>query len=246
MPQIKLLLEFDGSDFHGWQYQPGQRTVQGTVQEALSTMVKAPLCARTSSRTDAGVHARAMPVTFRTEQRIPLRGWMHGLNSLLPSDVTVHSVEEVPDDFDVRRSGTGKTYIYRIFNAPYPSALEARYAWWQSKPLDIAAMQQAAEALLGEHDFSAFRAAHCDSKSVLRFMESIVVEHQPRYVVEIAISANAFLRNMARIIAGTLVEVGMGRRTRDDVAAGLASRDRSRTGVTAPPQGLFLWEVRYR
>ncbi|GMV40834.1 MAG: tRNA pseudouridine synthase A [Myxococcales bacterium] len=244
MPHIKLLIEFDGTDFHGWQQQAEQRTVQGVLEEAIASMNGERTPARASSRTDAGVHARAMPVCFRAGRSIPPRGWLRGLNSLLPRDLSVHSVEEVADDFDPRRSARGKTYRYRIWNAPHPSALEARTSWLVHPPLDLDVMRQSAQPLLGEHDFSAFRAAHCDSRSTMRLVEDITVQGAGA-IIEIAITANAFLRNMARIVAGTLVEAGLGRRSPTDVALALASGERARAGVTAPPHGLFLEEVRY-
>lgn len=245
MPHLKLLLEFDGTDFRGWQLQPGQRTVQGVLQEALAAMAGGETVARTSSRTDAGVHARAMPVCFRTERTIPPRGWMRGLNTLLPPDLAVRHVEEVPEDFHPRRSARGKTYCYRVWNAERRSALEARYAWLVHPPLDLGAMREGAACLLGEHDYSAFRAAHCDSRSVHRSVERVDVAAEGEAIVSVRITANAFLRNMARIMAGTLVEVGLQRRTPADVAAALASRDRTRAGITAPAHGLYLEEVRY-
>lgn len=245
MRHLKLLIEFDGSDFHGWQFQPAQRTVQGVLEQAIATMNGERAVTRASSRTDAGVHAVAMPVCFRTERRITEQGWLRGLNSLLPRDLSVRRVQEVADDFDPRRCSRGKTYRYRIWNAPYPSALESRYSWLVYPPLDADAMQRGADPLLGEHDFTAFRSAHCDSVSTVRHIEDISVERHGGPIIEIAITANAFLRNMARIVSGTLVEVGMGRRTPADVTAAIASRDRVKAGATAPPHGLFLEEVRY-
>lgn len=245
MRHIKLLIEFDGTDFHGWQVQPGQRTVQGVLQEALGVMTGVATTARASSRTDAGVHARAMPVCFRTDRGIPPRGWLRGLNAILPLDLAVRHVEEVPDDFHPRRSARGKTYRYRVWNAERRSSLEARYAWLVHPPLDPDAMRAGAVHLVGEHDFTAFRSAHCDSASVRRHVERVTVETPDEAIIEIAMTANAFLRNMARIMAGTLVDVGLGRRPPDDVATALASGDRTRAGQTAPAHGLYLEEVRY-
>jgi tRNA pseudouridine38-40 synthase len=245
MPRILLLVEFDGSAFHGWQQQAERRTVQSALTAAVAGMVKHPVVLRASSRTDAGVHSWGLPVVFDTTCNIPSKGYELGLNAVLDPDLSVVSAREVEPHFDPRRSSLGKTYRYQVWNRALPSALRARYAWHVPRPLELPAMRAASALLLGEHDFSAFRAAHCDSKSVHRFMESIAIERESDGLVWMDIRANAFLRNMARIVAGTLVEVGLGRRSVDDVGAALASRDRARAGRTAPAHGLFLKEVRY-
>jgi tRNA pseudouridine38-40 synthase len=245
VPHIKLLIQFDGTDFHGWQAQRDLRTVQGTLALAVARMAGDRVTLRSSSRTDAGVHARAMPVQFQVERQIPPSGWVLGLNSLLPPDLSVISAEDVTADFDVRRSSLGKTYRYCVWNAPHRAALTERYAWHVPARLDLDPMREASRHLLGEHDFSAFRAAHCDSLSTVRNMERIEVSGAAGDRVEIEVRANAFLRNMVRIIAGTLVEVGAGRFTPAEVARMLADKDRTRAGKTAPARGLFLHEVHY-
>ena len=244
MPVIKLLVEFDGTDFHGWQYQPELRSVQDTLTQAVWTLVKEEIHVNSSSRTDAGVHAIAMPVVIIPSKELPIKAYTEGLNGLLPADLKIQSAEVMPDEFHVRKSAQGKTYRYRIYNGSLPSPLTRRFSWFLKHPLDVAAMQEAGKRMVGNHDFSAFRAAHCDSVSPMRDVDSLVVERVGNEVV-IEVTANAFLRNMVRIMVGTLVRVGSGRLTPEDVERILASKDRALAGETAPPQGLHLLEVRY-
>lgn len=245
MRPVLLLLEFDGTDFHGWQRQASLRTVQGVLTDCAEAMLKHEVTCRASSRTDAGVHAWALPVVIETERQISEFGLRRGLNSGLPQDISVASATFVGREFDPRRQASGKTYRYQVWNRSAPSALQARYSWQVHQPLDVDAMNAAGKLLLGEHDFSAFRSAHCDSQSTMRYMEAITVTAQPNGMVWIDISANAFLRNMARILAGTLVEIGQNKRPPDSVRRALEERDRNRAGKTAPARGLFLMEVRY-
>ena len=241
---IRLLLEFDGTDFHGWPHQPGLRTVQGVLTETLESMTRESHLLRSSSRTDAGVHARAMPVMFKTERDIPFRGIVRGLNGALPRDIAVLDAKEMPADWDPRWNSVGKIYLYRIRTASIPSAHEARFVWHMPRPLNVEAMQEGAGHLIGTHDFSAFRAAECDSVSTERNMWAVdVIRLEDE--VHVRVHANAFMRNMVRILVGTLVEVGVGRFAPGDVAEILASGDRTKAGRTAPPQGLCLQEVFY-
>ncbi|NUN13284.1 MAG: tRNA pseudouridine(38-40) synthase TruA [Myxococcales bacterium] len=245
MPAVKLVIQFDGTDFHGWQVQDRVRTVQGVLTSALSQMIGA-VSLRSSSRTDAGVHAIAMPVVFRTDKTLPMKAYRRGLNAILPSDVSVVDATEVADDFDPRGWSLGKSYRYRIWNHELPVALESRYAWHVPNHLDIAAMNEGGAYLLGEHDFSSFRAAHCDSKSTMRLMHSVrVAKVGDNGLLQVDVCANAFLRNMVRIIVGTLVDVGTGRKKPVEVEKILQARSRPVAGPTAPPHGLFLREVRY-
>jgi len=245
MPVIKLLVEFDGTAFHGWQYQPELRTVQDTLTQAVWTLVKEEIHVNSSSRTDAGVHAIAMPVVIAPSKELPLKAYTEGLNGLLPEDLKVRHAEVMPDDFHVRKSASGKTYRYRIHNGALPSPLTRHFTWYLKHPLDVEAMQEGGRRMVGNHDFSAFRAAHCDSVSPLRDVDSLVV-HRVGEEVVIEVTANAFLRNMVRIMVGTLVRVGSGRFSPEDVENIIASKDRSMAGETAPPQGLHLLEVRYQ
>ncbi len=243
MQTIKLLIEFDGTDFHGWQFQPNLRTVQGDLEAALGELTGRKTSVRSSSRTDAGVHSRGMPVVFTTEKSFPLVAYLRGLNGKLPVDISVVHAEEVAPTYDPRKASDGKVYEYRIWNHSCRSALEARTSWYLPYPMDIAAMQQAAPHFCGSHDFSAFRAAGCDSVSTNRdIFESELRVARPNLLIY-RVYGNAFLRKMVRIMVGTIVDVGLGSLASDEVPDILASGDRVRAGRTAPPEGLFLHEV---
>lgn len=248
---LRLVLEYDGTDFAGWQRQSprapgraGPRTVQEVLEQAIEALTGAPATVRGAGRTDAGVHARAQVASFQTRTTIPTDGLRRGLNAGLPHDVAVTAVEEVAADFEPRRAARGKHYAYRIWNHETRAPLERRTSWHVRRPLDRAAMAGAAAALLGDHDFSAFRAVGCDAKSPVRVLVRLDVSADGS-LVTIDAEATAFLRNMVRILAGTLVEVGLGIRPAADMAATLASRDRTRAGRTAPAHGLTLMRVFY-
>ena len=245
MRNLRLVLEYDGTDFAGWQRQLEQRTVQGTVEQALAAILGAPVVLRGAGRTDSGVHARAQVASFETASAIPCEGLRRGLNGNLPADVAIVAVEEVDAGFDARRAARGKHYAYRVWNAPSRSPLVARVSWHLYRPLDVEAMNLAAAALLGEHDFSAFRAAGCDSKNPVRTLRRAEWIVEPPAMLVLHLEATAFLRNMARVIAGTLVEVGLHARPASDVRRILEGRDRNLAGRTAPAQGLTLEEVTY-
>jgi tRNA pseudouridine38-40 synthase len=242
---LRLVLEYDGTDFAGWQRQPAARTVQEVVERAIGAMTHEPALLRGAGRTDAGVHARAQVASFRTASAIPCEGLRRGLNGTLPADVAVIAVDEVPADFDARRSARGKHYAYRIWNAPSRSPLRERFVWHLYRPLDLAAMTSAAAALLGEHDFSAFRAAGCDRKNPVRVLRRLDCVVEEPGLVAVHLEATAFLRSMARVIVGTLVEIGLGARPPGDAARLLALGDRTEAGRTAPARGLMLEQVSY-
>lgn len=244
MTQYRMLLEYDGTDYHGWQLQPDARTLQGVLEAALTTALRHPVRVAASGRTDAGVHALGQVATFRTELSIEPRDLRRSLNALTPPDVAVHEIAPVADAFDPRRHATARVYEYRIWTQPWRSAFWHRFTWHLPRPLDLTAMRFAAAALAGEHDFSAFRASDCDAESaVRRVVHSGLTEAEGFCVYRV--EANAFLKHMVRAIVGTLVEVGTGHRPAEDVARVLASRQRARAGQTAPPQGLVLVAVRY-
>ena len=244
MPQYRLLLEYDGTDYHGWQLQPDARTLQGVLEAALATALRHPVRIAAAGRTDAGVHALGQVVTFRTEQVVEPRELRKSLNALTPPDMAVHEVVEVADGFDPRRHATARVYEYRIWTEPWRSAFWHRFTWHVARPLDVRAMRFAASALAGEHDFTTFRAADCESESPIRHVfHSGFTEAEGLCVYRI--EANAFLKHMVRSIVGTLVEIGSGRSDPDAMAAALTSRDRARAGTTAPPQGLVLVAVHY-
>ena len=242
---VLLWVQFDGTDFCGFQKQLHDRTVAATLETAWLKMLGETVIARSSSRTDSGVHARRMPVLIRTQKDVNPRGLMLGLNSFLPADLAVQEVVDVPSDFDVRNDAVGKRYVYRLWVAESRAPLWRRYAWQLRGPLDTAKMQEAARHLEGVHDFSTFRGAACVAKSTTRHIRRIQVDASRLPLVEIEVDSNAFLLNMVRIFAGTLVDVGRGRFQPDDLPGIIASLDRTRAGQTAPSHGLTLDEVFY-
>jgi tRNA pseudouridine38-40 synthase len=242
---LRLTLEYDGTDLAGWQRQPAPfRTVQAFLEDALERITGAHAHVQGSGRTDAGVHARGQVASVVTASAIPAAGLARGMNALLPRDVAVTALDEAPEGFDARRAARGKIYAYRIWNEPHRSPLHARTSWHVVRPLALEPMRAAAASLLGEHDFSAFRAAGCDAKNPVRILRRIDLAADGP-LLTLTFEGTAFLRNMVRILTGTLVDVGHGRFTPADVAAMLAGRDRTAAGKTAPPEGLCLEQVLY-
>lgn len=242
--RYRLTVAYDGTGFHGWQSQPNRRTVQDVLEAGLLRLTGEAVRVAASGRTDAGVHADGQVVAFDLQRDWEPRRLMLGLNSVTPGDVAVKAAAVAPEGFDPRRWATRRRYVYRIWNTSWESPFWRRYAWRVGQTLDTEAMASAAAVLLGEHDFSSFRAAGCDAESpVRRVYRSEIVRHGER--IEYTIEATAFLRHMVRNIAGTLVEVGRGRRRADTVADLLAARDRRLAAPTAPARGLRLEEVHY-
>jgi len=248
---IRLLVEYDGTGLCGWQRQANGPTVQGHLEAALGKLLAHEVAVVGASRTDAGVHARGQVASFRTERPIPLHGIRRGLNSLLPPSIAIVEASPADEDFHPRFSATGKHYRYLLCTRAERSPRWRDRAWHHPEPLDLAAMREAALALIGEHDFAAFRAAGCTAKRTVRRIERIEIAEVPgdlpgeTWILAIDVHGNAFLRNMVRIVVGTLVEVGRGRRPIGQVAEILASRDRTKAGITAPAHGLELVLVRY-
>ena len=248
MPRIALVCEYDGTDFVGYQIQNNGRSVQEELNKAVSALYKQEIKVTGCSRTDAGVHARmhvsSCDVPFVIpEDRIPL-----ALNALLPPDVAVRKAITVSDDFSARFDTLGKTYIYRIYSAPVRSPLLSRYSHYVSYKLDVEAMSKAAEAFAGEHDFAAFCAAGGSQLTTIRRVNSVKVRtsaDNPN-LIEIEVTGEAFLYNMVRIIAGTLLYVGMGKINPVDMPFIIESCDRKRAGKTLPPEGLTLEKVYYK
>ncbi len=246
MRNIKVILEYDGTDFYGFQYQPGVPTIQGELEKVLSKILKERVTVYGSGRTDAGVHALGQVINFRSQAKIPIDRVCIAMNSLLPPSIAAISACEVKEDFHARYSARSRLYRYVILNRSVRSAIQGRFCWHVPEPLDVCAMSQAAECLVGVHDFTAFATAdrdERDSSSVRNVMQASV-EHQGEHVV-FNIRANAFLRSMVRSIVGTLVEIGLGKRRASEMCEILESCDRRLAGKTAPPQGLFLVEVEY-
>lgn len=246
---IRLVLEYDGTGYLGWQRQANGPSIQAALEDALFEITGQRPVLSVAGRTDAGVHAAGQVINFRIASRILDWRFAPALNHHLPPSISVHLAEEVPLEFDARRDSLSKRYRYRIYRAREPAALELNRAWHVRTPLDLEAMRAAASHLIGELDFEAFRSVHCDAEHAFRAMYSIDLEQRPRPPcgehIDITFHANAFCRHMCRIIAGTLGEVGMGKREPADVQRVLARRDRTRSGVTAPPGGLTLLEVIY-
>ena len=242
--RIALGLEYDGTDFVGWQSQRDCRSVQELVTEAVIAVADHPLTVAGSGRTDAGVHAAQQVAHFDTQANRQARQWLLGINSNLPPDIAVQWVKEVAPDFDARRSAMWRRYRYQIQQRLVRSALSQRGVWWLRDPLDCSLMTAAAAVWLGENDFSAFRAAGCQSSTPMRRLLAVEIEEN-NSIIALDFTANAFLQHMVRNFVGVLVAIGSGREPPEWAAQVLASRDRTQGGVAAPPQGLTLLEVAY-
>ena len=246
MYTYRLVIEYDGTHLAGFQRQDGApvRTVQGELETALSRMVKAPVAVRGASRTDAGVHALGQVVAFDLLRPLPVVAFERGLNSELPRSIAVRAAELVEPGWNPKRAARGKHYRYTYWNERAPTALERHRVWHVPLPLDAAAMQRAADPMLGTHDFESFRSANCAAPHGRRTMYKLEVRREgPKVVFEVL--GNAFCRNMVRIMAGTLRDVGLGRIDPESIPERLLARDRTATGMTAPPQGLVLVEAIY-
>ncbi len=242
--RIALGIEYDGTSYNGWQRQKSGLGVQQRLEEALSLVADEPIDVTCAGRTDTGVHASGQVVHFDTVAERSDRGWLLGANSNLPDDISVSWVRRVDDDFHARFSATGRSYRYRILNRLQRSALHRQRAWWVHQPLDETRMNEAAQRLVGEHDFSAFRAAGCQAGSATREVTHIGLTRDGDWIT-LQISANAFLMHMVRNITGTLAAIGQGEQPIEWVTEVLESGDRTVGGVTAPPQGLTLVAVEY-
>ncbi|PLY03682.1 MAG: tRNA pseudouridine(38-40) synthase TruA [Desulfuromonas sp.] len=241
---IKLTIEYDGTGYVGWQVQPNGISIQQVVEAGLEKVVGLPVRVVSSGRTDAGVHARGMVAHFRTDRELPLSAFREGVNSHLPESVAIVSAEEVAADFHSRYSALAKRYRYSINQGEVRSPIAGRYSWHVKRQLDLQRMRQAAELLLGEHDFRAFRSSGCDAKTSVREIYAINIKADAG-MIHVDIVGNGFLRNMVRIIVGTLVEVGSGARSSDGLPTLLAQGERGGAGKTAPAQGLCLMQVWY-
>jgi tRNA pseudouridine38-40 synthase len=244
MKKIKLVIAYDGTDFYGFQRQPDLRTVQGTLEETLSKLTGEAIEVYGAGRTDAGVHALGQVVHFTTKSGIPVEKYPYILRRLLPRDLLVISSEEVDLDFHARKSAHWKTYRYQIETSPIPNIFERRYCTHLPFPLSIEKMRKAAEHLLGTHDFTSFCSAKTVIEDRVRTIYSLEVKEKGSQV-HIEVTGNGFLYNMVRIIAGTLYEIGRGERAVDEIPQILQAKDRTRAGITLPPEGLILVKVGY-
>ncbi|HEX5786941.1 MAG TPA: tRNA pseudouridine(38-40) synthase TruA [Woeseiaceae bacterium] len=242
--RIAIGVEYDGTAYNGWQRQASGTGIQERLEAALSSVAGHPLEVHGAGRTDAGVHASGQVAHFDTTSRRALRGWLLGANSNLPPDISLTWVRPVADDFHARFSATERRYRYEILNRLVRSALSRNRAWWVHRPLDAASMQEAAQELVGRHDFSAFRAAGCQASHPVREVRTIDVRRAGERIL-IDVVADAFLQRMVRNIVGTLAEVGAGEQPPHWVGAVLKGRDRTLGGMAAPGHGLTLVAVRY-
>lgn len=242
--RIALGIEYDGTDFCGWQRLTHGASIQAAVEQALSFVADAPIEVTCAGRTDAGVHARCQVVHFDTDAHRSERGWVLGTNSRLPKSIAVRWAQQVADDFHARFGARARRYRYVILNRPVRPALEARFVTWERVALDAVAMHDAAQALLGERDFSAFRTIACQARTPMRNVHEIAVTRREQHVV-VEIQANAFLHHMVRNIVGSLLPVGRGERAAAWVGELLAGRDRALAGPTAPSQGLLFMRPLY-
>ena len=242
--RIKLVIEYDGSGFHGWQVQENAHSVQEEVERAVLKITGEKARVTGAGRTDAGVHAFGQAAHFDTLSNIPAEKFAAALNSALPPEVSVVSSSEMPESFHARFSACGKTYEYRILNRPVRSPILAKRAWHIREGLDLDAMKLAAAKFIGKHDFSSFCAS---GHSVLTYDRIITASAWNRMdeCLVYRVSGNGFLYNMVRIMTGTMVEIGLEKRPVEDIEALFEEKDRNRAGITAPPHGLFLVKVHY-
>ncbi|WP_435627075.1 tRNA pseudouridine(38-40) synthase TruA [Candidatus Ferrigenium straubiae] len=242
--RVALGVEYDGRPYCGWQSQAEESTVQDTLQRALSQIAGEPISIIAAGRTDTGVHALEQVVHFDTQVERPLPAWVRGTNAVLPESVAVRWAHPVPDEFHARFSAHGRSYRYLLINRPVRSALHAGKAGWFHLPLDIAAMQAAAEYLLGEHDFSAFRSSECQAKSPVKHLRQMDIYRQGEMLV-FDLSAGAFLHHMVRNIVGCLIYVGKGKHPPDWMKEILEGRSRTMAAPTFAPDGLYLRRIQY-
>lgn len=244
MPTLLLTIAYDGTNYSGWQIQPNGVTVQEVVESALEKLLNERVQVRSSGRTDAGVHARAMAASFTTSRNLPLQAYMEGANRFLPADIAIQSARLVPEGFKPITMAYAKQYRYTIINSSVRSPLDRLYSWQVREPLNIVAMEEAAVRFVGSHDFAAFRASNCVAKTTNRRIDSVQITRQGSRIT-IDVIGGGFLKNMVRVMVGTLVDVGKGRFTPMDIDRLLLGGDRRESGSTAPACGLCLIQVVY-
>lgn len=246
MKNIKLVIEYDGANYHGWQTQPNLSTVQETIETCLGNITREKISIKGSGRTDSGVHAIGQVANFRTQTHLTVNQLTKALNSTLPRDISVSSVEEMPEDFHAQYSCKSKVYKYIILNREYPSALLRNTSWFIPRKLKTRKMKEASGFLTGEHDFAVFAKSDPDIKNTVRKVLNTELKKTGKSMIEFEIEANGFLKRMVRMITGTLVEVGKGKISPEEFKQILLKGEKTRHVVSAPPQGLFLKEVKYQ
>ncbi|WZL75066.1 tRNA pseudouridine(38-40) synthase TruA [Clostridiaceae bacterium 35-E11] len=244
MKNVKLTIEYDGTQFSGWQKQHNARTIQEEVEKALVKLMKKEVKINGSGRTDAGVHALKQVANFCEQFTIPIEKLPVALNGLLPCDISIQEAIEVEKDFHARYAAKGKKYIYKIYNAPLRSALLQHYAYFVPQTLKIEEMKKAAQHFIGQHNFKGFMASGSSVQDTVRNIHALEISCQEKLIL-IEVKGNGFLYNMVRIMAGTLVDVGKGKFSADEIPEIILSEERKKAGHTAPPQGLYLAEVYY-
>ncbi len=240
-----MLLEYDGSAYHGWQRQAGHATVQQVVEEAIGRITAEKVTVFASGRTDAGVHALNQTAHFKTDSNIGASNLLAGINSLLPQDVVIRDLQEADASFHARFSVKSKVYMYQIFNGPVRPVLLRHYTWHVRRPLDVTKMEGALALIKGCHDFSAFCGKKAAGADCIRTILETRIERVNSEIMRIYLEADGFLRFMVRSIVGTAAEVGKGKREPETLWETLQSKERKHAGPTAPPQGLFLLDVKY-
>jgi tRNA pseudouridine38-40 synthase len=244
VPTVLVTIAYDGTNYSGWQVQPNGLAVQQVVEEAFEQLLKERVQVRSSGRTDAGVHARAMAASFTTSRNLPLRAFVEGANRFLPADIAIQSARIVPEGFKPITMAHAKQYRYTIINSPVRLPLDRLYSWQVREPLDLAAMEEGAGRFVGRHDFAAFRASNCVAKTTVRRIDSVQIIHQGTRIT-IDVTGGGFLKNMVRVMVGTLVDIGKGRFTPSHIDRLLQEGDRKEAGSTAPACGLCLIQVVY-
>lgn len=244
MRNIKLVIEYDGKDYNGWQKQPNKLNIQGTIEQVISSITGEEIELNASGRTDAGVHAWGQVANFKTNSKLAIEKFPIAINSRLKNNIVIRSAQEVNEEFHARYNCKRKTYHYVINNSRTGTAIYRNLQYHVPQPLDIVAMQKAISYFEGEHDFKGFKASGTSNKSSIRtiYQAQVVKEND---AVIIFLTGNGFLYNMVRIIAGTLVDVGLGKIKPEEIATIIASKDRTKAGKTLPPQGLYLASVEY-
>ena len=244
MLTYKLIIEYDGTNYAGWQRQPNQISIQSQLEDALFQVSQEPTTTIASGRTDAGVHAFAQVISFRSSKTLSPREWTQALNGVLPKDICVHQTEQVSDSFHARHNAKYKTYEYRILNHRIRPVLERYRIWHIPKPLDLASIKEAADTLKGQHNFSSFEGSPTDNTNPICNIKNLkILDELP--IIRVTFTADRFLKQMVRAMVGTLVEVGQGKRSPSDIKTILDAQDRSTAGKTAPPHGLYLMSVEY-
>lgn len=245
MKNLKMTVQYDGTDYAGFQVQKGRETIQGKIQEVLQAIFGQKISIVCAGRTDAGVHAIGQVINFKTKSNIPFRRLRWSINNMLPKDIAITEIEEMNQSFDARRDAKYREYRYYILNSPIKSPFQYRYSLLKNRNLNIEAMNKAASLLIGKHDFSAFTVSEDTNTSKVREVKELELFKERSNILVIKILADAYLKSMARTIVGTLLEFGYGNKDWPEMKVILESKNRHQVGQIAPAQGLFLYKVYY-